>query len=208
MSTQRHPVVFVLIDGLADVSIDMLRYREERGTTHASQDTSRRMRTTLEEAHTPAMDAVAFAGLNGLLDPVEPAMACGSDTAHMSIFGYDPVKYYRGRGSFEAMGAGLDMDAGDVAYKCNFATIDPSTKIVERRRVDRNFHLWGTSLCPFVNTITLPSFPNVKLVCKYATEHRCGIVFKGPDLTDHITGTDPLKDKYARMRQIYISIYR
>lgn len=81
-------------------------------------------------------------GLNGLMDPVAPGFACGSDTAHMSIFGYDPFMYvysllnvfilikeysccrhYRGRGSFEAMGAGLHMDPGDVAFKCNFATI-------------------------------------------------------------------------------------
>ena len=38
-------------------------------------------------AHTHAH---AAGGLNGLLDPVEPGLACGSDTAHMSIFGYDP----------------------------------------------------------------------------------------------------------------------
>ncbi|OQR97196.1 2,3-bisphosphoglycerate-independent phosphoglycerate mutase [Thraustotheca clavata] len=171
-------VVFVLIDGLGDCAINLSS-----------------VQTPLQAANTCAMDAIAAAGLNGLMDPVEPGLACGSDTAHMSIFGYDPQQHYRGRGAFEAMGAGLDMNPGDVAFKCNFATIDPSTNIVTLRRVDRNFHEWGKDLCDYVNEIEMPcGYPGIRLVCKHATEHRCGIVFKGPNLTDHITGTDPLKD--------------
>ena len=42
------------------------------------------------------------------MDPVQPGLACGSDTAHLSIFGYDPRHVYCGRGSFECMGAGKD----------------------------------------------------------------------------------------------------
>ncbi|KUF94469.1 Calmodulin [Phytophthora nicotianae] len=151
----------------------------------------------LEAAHTPAMDAIAHGGLTGLMDPVEPGYACGSDTAHMSILGYNPIVHYRGRGSFEAMGAGLPMSKGDVAFKCNFATVeqnDDGQLIVERRRVDRNFPSWGIDLCSFLDGLTLPEFPGLVVATKYATEHRCGIVFKGPGLSDKMTGTDPLKD--------------
>ena len=71
-------------------------------------------------------------------DPVQAGLACGSDTAHMSIFGYDPLKMYNGRGAFEAMGSGLEMAPGsDIAFKCNFAYLNEETMIVERRRVDR-----------------------------------------------------------------------
>jgi 2,3-bisphosphoglycerate-independent phosphoglycerate mutase len=56
-------------------------------------------------------------GLCGLMDPVEPGLACGSDTAHMSLLGYDPRKYYRGRGAFESIGAGMQMRPGDIAFK-------------------------------------------------------------------------------------------
>jgi len=42
----------------------------------------------------------------------------------MSIFGYNPFWLYNGRGSFEAMGSGLLMDAGDIAFKCNFAFLN------------------------------------------------------------------------------------
>jgi len=51
------------------------------------------------------------------MDPVQAGLACGSDTAHLSMFGYDPRLYYRGRGAFETMGAGLDMLPGDIAFK-------------------------------------------------------------------------------------------
>ena len=43
----------------------------------------------------------------------------------------------------------------------------------------------------------LPSFPEHTVAVKYATEHRCGVRVRGPRLTDTITGTDPLKDKYV-----------
>jgi 2,3-bisphosphoglycerate-independent phosphoglycerate mutase len=98
------------------------------------------------------------------------------------------------------MGAGLPMDKGDVAFKCNFATVqedESGQMIVERRRVDRNFPSWGIELCSFLDGLTLPDFPGLVVATKYATEHRCGIVFKGPGLCDKITGTDPLKDQYV-----------
>ncbi|KAH7479511.1 2,3-bisphosphoglycerate-independent phosphoglycerate mutase [Phytophthora ramorum] len=183
---KKRSVVFVLIDGLADVSLQELDQQ-----------------TPLETAQTPAMDAIAHGGLTGLMDPVEPGHACGSDTAHMSILGYNPVVHYRGRGSFEAMGAGLPMNKGDVAFKCNFATVEENEDgqlIVERRRVDRNFPSWGIDLCSFLNGLTLPEFPGLVVATKYATEHRCGIVFKGPQLCDKITGTDPLKDHLSLVK--------
>ena len=62
-------------------------------------------------------DAIAASGVSGLMDPVQAGLACGSDTAHLSMFGYDPRQYYRGRGAFETMGAGLDMLPGDIAFK-------------------------------------------------------------------------------------------
>jgi 2,3-diphosphopglycerate-independent phosphoglycerate mutase len=93
-----------------------------------------RRRSPMEVADMPACDAIAYEGVSGLMDPVQPGLACGSDTAHLSMFGYDPRKYYRGRGAFETMGAGLEMLPGDIAFKCNFATLDRATGIVLSRR--------------------------------------------------------------------------
>lgn len=93
-------VAFVLIDGLGDVSLPRLGYK-----------------TPLQAAKLPNLDGIASAGVNGLMDPVEVGLACGSDTAHLSLLGYDPRVYYRGRGAFESMGAGLAMSPGDIAFK-------------------------------------------------------------------------------------------
>ncbi|KAK9802767.1 hypothetical protein WJX73_010854 [Symbiochloris irregularis] len=135
-------IAFILIDGLGDVTIPSFGQR-----------------TPLQAAHTPILDAVAAAGLNGLLDPVEPGLACGSDTAHLSLFGYEPRTYYRGRGAFESMGAGLHMSEGDIAFKCNFATCDAATGIVVKRRADRQFEREGPVLCAHLDGLQLPSYP-------------------------------------------------
>ncbi|GFH09043.1 metalloenzyme domain-containing protein [Haematococcus lacustris] len=187
-------VLMVLVDGLGDVSVPALGDR-----------------TPLEVAHTPILDAIAgrlypyvgvcaAAGLNGLLDPVEPGLACGSDTAHMSLFGYDPRIHYRGRGAFESMGAGISMAPGDIAFKCNFATLDTGSGVVVRRRADRNFEHLGPELCQALDGLRLPNFPEHCVKCRYATEHRCGIAVSGPSLSDAVQGTDPLKDALPLLR--------
>ncbi|CAH9077405.1 unnamed protein product [Cuscuta europaea] len=170
-------VAFVLIDGLGDVSLPRFGYQ-----------------TPLEAAKIPNLDTIASAGVNGLMDPVEVGLACGSDTAHLSLMGYDPRVYYRGRGAFESMGAGLAMLPGDIAFKSNFATLDLATGVVLSRRADRHFEEEGPVLCAALDGMKLPSFPEYEVRVRYATEHRCGVVVKGPKLSGNISGTDPLKD--------------
>lgn len=60
---------------------------------------------------------------------------------------YLSCRYYRGRGAFESMGAGIDMAPGDIAFKCNFATLDTSSGMVIKRRADRHFEDVGPVLC-------------------------------------------------------------
>jgi 2,3-diphosphopglycerate-independent phosphoglycerate mutase len=143
----------------------------------------------------------AATGLNGLMDPVSPGLACGSDTAHLSILGYDPRVYYRGRGAFESMGAGMDMLPGDIAFKSNFAHVseaDGSTVLL--RRVDRDFPAWGVPLCAHLDGMPVPGFPDVGVAVRFATEHRCGVRLRGPGLSDAISGNDPLKDGLPLVR--------
>ncbi|GFQ06570.1 2 3-bisphosphoglycerate-independent phosphoglycerate mutase [Phtheirospermum japonicum] len=170
-------VAFVLIDGLGDVSLPRFGYK-----------------TPLQVSNIPNLDAIASAGINGLMDPVEVGLGCGSDTAHLSLLGYDPRVYYRGRGAFESMGAGLAMSPGDIAFKSNFATLDEKTGVVTSRRADRHFEEEGPILCAALDGMKLPSFPEYEVRVRYATEHRCGVVVKGPKLSGNISGTDPLKD--------------
>ena len=63
--------------------------------------------TPLEVAETENMDELASKGVSGLLDPIAPGIAPGSDAANLSILGYDPYDACKGRGFFEAAGAGI-----------------------------------------------------------------------------------------------------
>eukprot|EP00158_Paraphelidium_tribonemae_P005696 Partr_v1_DN27468_c5_g1_i4_m72248 putative 2,3bisphosphoglycerate-in-dependent phosphoglycerate len=92
------------------------------------------------------------------------------------------------------MGAGMEMDFGDIAFKCNFATLDPATNIVISRRADRNFEDIGPQFCQLLDGLVIPAYPEFTANFKYATEHRCGVRIRGPGLSDRISGTDPLKD--------------
>ena len=67
-------------------------------------------------------------------------MACGSDTAHMNIFSYNPFRFYKGRGSFETIGSGIPMDFDEIGFKCNFSLMEQ--EIVTKRRADSTVDLY------------------------------------------------------------------
>ncbi len=77
-------------------------------------------KTPLQTAQIPNMDYIASNGVNGLLKTIPDSMEPGSDVANMSIMGYDPRKYYTGRGPMEAASIGAELGDGDVAFRCNF----------------------------------------------------------------------------------------
>lgn len=79
-------------------------------------------KTPLQGANTPNMDKIALNGVSGLLKTVPDNMTPGSDVANLSIFGYNPEKYYTGRGPIEAASIGAKMDEQDVAFRCNLIT--------------------------------------------------------------------------------------
>ena len=80
-------------------------------------------KTPLEAAKTSYMDLAASLGICGSADFVPPSMKPGSDVANLSLFGYDPLKYYTGRGPLEAASMGVDIGNDDVAFRCNLVTI-------------------------------------------------------------------------------------
>ena len=89
--------------------------------------------TPLHVARKPALDSLTGRGSCGLMDPISPGVRPGSDTSHLAILGYDPYRYYTGRGAFEAIGAGLELRPGDAAFRTNLATVDDRGVVVDRR---------------------------------------------------------------------------
>jgi 2,3-bisphosphoglycerate-independent phosphoglycerate mutase len=80
-------------------------------------------RTPLQAAKTPNLDRMAKQGILGLVRTVPPGMAPGSDVANLSIFGYDPARYFTGRAPLEAAAMGVKLDPEDVAFRCNLVTL-------------------------------------------------------------------------------------
>lgn len=97
--------IVVIGDGMADYPI------EELGG-----------RTPLQVANKPNMDEIAKRGRNGLLTTIPEGMNAGSDIANLSILGYDPREYYTGRGPLEAASIGVELEPGDIAFRCNLIT--------------------------------------------------------------------------------------
>ena len=80
-------------------------------------------RTPLEDARTPAMDALASVSEIGLVQTIPEGMKPGSDTANLSVLGYDPKIYYSGRSPLEALSIGVPMEDTDIALRCNLVTL-------------------------------------------------------------------------------------
>jgi 2,3-bisphosphoglycerate-independent phosphoglycerate mutase len=80
-------------------------------------------RTCMESANTPNMDMVARKGVVGMTRNVPKGMIPASDVANLSILGYDPKKYYCGRGPLEAANLGVELGECDVAFRFNTVTV-------------------------------------------------------------------------------------
>lgn len=85
--------------------------------------------TPMQAAKTPNFDALAQDGLVGSVLTVPAGMYPGSDAANMSLLGYDPRKYYTGRGPIEATAMGVPMNPKDVAFRCSLVHSDGTTML-------------------------------------------------------------------------------
>lgn len=98
--------IVILGDGMADEPIEKLGNK-----------------TPLEVANTPCIDEMVKHAELGLAYTVPEGMSPGSDTANLSVMGYDPKEYYTGRSPIEALSIGVDMKESDVSFRCNVVTI-------------------------------------------------------------------------------------
>ena len=84
-------------------------------------------KTPLEAARTPNLDKLAGKGKVGSVLTVPEGMYPGSDVANMALLGYDPAKYYTGRGPLEAAALDVPLGSGDIALRCSLVTTDGET---------------------------------------------------------------------------------
>ena len=152
-------------------------------------------RTPLETAKTPNMDFLANNGKTGLMYTVRRGVAPESDVAVISLLGYDPFEYSTGRGIIEAVGAGLDVKDGDLALRCNFATLGEAKTIIDRRVKRTLTTEEATELSEAANNeITLESCPST-FKFQNTLGHRAVLVLKSKHkekcLSSKITNSDP-----------------
>lgn len=88
-------------------------------------------RTPLEVASTPNMDFIARGGRLGRIKTIPDKASPGSDVANISILGYDPQKFYTGRGPLEAANLGIDLEDEDVAFRCNLITVSGNNMLID-----------------------------------------------------------------------------
>ena len=92
-------------------------------------------KTPLQYAKTPTLDKLVSAGILGNAITIPEGMQAGSDTAMLSIFGYDPREYYSGRAPLEAAAMGITLSAGDIAYRLNMVSFEDGDMPFEEKKI-------------------------------------------------------------------------
>jgi len=149
-------------------------------------------KTPLEVAEKPSMNQIAKNGICGILDPISPGVPPGSDAATLVLLGYDALKTYRGRGALEALGSGVDILPGDVAFRCNFATADENLTVLDRRagRIETDE---ASKLAETLQSIRLSSNLTVEILFKNTVQHRAVLRLRGQGLSRMVSDSDPKK---------------
>ena len=166
-------LALVVLDGLGDIAT------AEQGSM-----------TPLEAARTPNLDALVRDGCaQGRMTPVAPGITPGSGPGHLALFGYDPLEFQVGRGVIEALGLGVELQAGDVCARANFCTLDAEGHVTDRRagRIP-------TEECERLCAILadkIKKLGTTKVMIQPGKEHRFVIVFRGAGLEGPLSDTDP-----------------
>jgi 2,3-bisphosphoglycerate-independent phosphoglycerate mutase len=167
-------LIFIVLDGIAGRSCE-----EFDGLT------------PLEAANTPNLDYLAKTGKTGEIVIINDRTPPETDTAVLALFGYDPIMYNRGRGPLEAVGAGVNFAEGDLALRCNFATIK-NKKIIDMR-AGRIKSEEARKLVDHVQeNLVLDSFP-VEMNFVHTLNYRAVLILhpKKGKLSDQISNTNP-----------------
>jgi len=163
-------IIYVIIDGVGGLPLN------KKGTE-------------LEWANTPKLDRIAKESACGLLEIIGPGITPGSGPGHMALFGYDPIKHQIGRGILSALGVDFDLKKGDVAARINFATVDSTGKVVDRRG-GRIATATNQRLCKKIkDNVTLDM--EGEFFLETVSEHRAVFILRGPNFYGSLRDTDP-----------------
>ena len=154
--------IVVLGDGMADEPI------EELGG-----------KTPLEYAVTPNLDRISKVSEIGMVKTVPEGMNPGSDTANLSVLGYDPEKYYSGRSPLEALSIGVPMEDTDIAFRCNVVTLsEEDTDFADRTILDHSSSEISTEDCTVLLRAAAEQFTDPDYRFYAGTSYRHCLIWK------------------------------
>jgi len=147
--------------------------------------------TPLEAAHTPQMDALVRLGRCGVVDPIGPGVRVGTHVGAGVLMGLVPEDaLHLGRGPVEAAGINLPLKEGDVALRCNLATLieHDGTLYIHDRRAGR---VTDESAELLVELRDVDLGDGIRATVRPATQHRAVMRLSGDGLSAAIANTDP-----------------
>jgi 2,3-bisphosphoglycerate-independent phosphoglycerate mutase len=180
MNISNVKIIYVLLDGIGDLP-------------HPSLNDL----TPLEAAYTPNMDVLARKGCMGQVISVGKGIAPQSDIAVFNMLGYSFKEgNYVGRGVIESIGCNIDFHNGDLALRGNFATVDKTLQIIDRRAGRNISKEEALSICKTLRQKIRFGIKNASLAIEPTIGHRVIIRFRHDTLklSDKITNTDPAYD--------------
>lgn len=168
-------VLLVILDGLGDSRSGLLGNK-----------------SPLESIEQVNVMGLKRRGATGLIDPISPGVPPGSDTSHLSLFGYDLSREYPGRGPFEAIGDGVPLREGEIAFRANFATMElkGDRAYVSDRRAGRLPTTITASLASILNE-ECGQVEGAHFRLWPSLEHRAVLVVEGDALSHQVTDNDP-----------------
>jgi 2,3-bisphosphoglycerate-independent phosphoglycerate mutase len=143
--------------------------------------------TELEAARTPILDSLATKSICGLQQPVASGITPGSSPGHLSLFGYNPIKYQVGRGVLSALGISFDLKSNDLAARGNFCTVDKNGLVVDRR-AGRISTEKSNKLCNLLRNLEIQ---DAEFFIETVKEYRFLLVLRGEGLSGNLIDTDP-----------------
>lgn len=168
--------IVVLGDGMADEPIGELEGK-----------------TPLEYARTPNLDRLSKMSQIGMVHTIPDGMKPGSDTANLSVLGYDPKSYYSGRSPLEALSIGVPMKDTDVALRCNIVTIsDDEVPFEEKTIIDHSSGEISTEDCAVLLEAVKAQLEEDRYHFYLGTSYRHCLIWERGEIMDLVQPHDVL----------------
>jgi len=174
--------IVVLGDGMADESIEALNGK-----------------TIIEYANTPCLDSLSKKSEIGMVHTIPDGMSPGSDTANLSVLGYDPKKYYSGRSPLEALSIGVPMKETDIALRCNIVTIsDDDVAFEEKTIIDHSADEISTEDCAVLLNAVKEQLENEMYHFYVGTSYRHCLIWNHGEVVNLTPPHDVLTQKIGQ----------